>query len=230
MEPKDILDQVRKFIEKYAGNDPDKWWYVNRYVFDRLMLDEGRTKAGVKKRLFDSSPCCHYCHEPFESIKGVYIHRVNDGRGYSDENCVLMHGKCHEQYHSENFEKETPRNKKEEKMVANGQTVLITRSKFYDDMPFTYWWDISPQRAENLDRYDAMEFICKDTGSSCRIAVPDLKQFLTKQRQTSRGRAHWGVRVLNGHEDELAFEPGTGIDGGKWEFLPVTWITCEDSG
>ena len=26
--------------------DPDKWWYANRFVFARLMLDERKTKSG----------------------------------------------------------------------------------------------------------------------------------------------------------------------------------------
>ena len=49
VEPSEILSQTRKFIAEHAGADQDRWWYCNRFVFARLMLDERKTKTGVRK-------------------------------------------------------------------------------------------------------------------------------------------------------------------------------------
>lgn len=219
MEPCEILSQVRKFIAEHAGADPDKWWYCNRFVFARLMLDERKTKAGVRKKLIESKAPCHYCGKAFDSTKGVHLHRVDEDRGYSPANCVLMHPDCHERCHAEKAAQEGTAPENEH---PRGRTVVVKESKFYDDMPFSYWWDISPSMAERMDRYEAVEFVCKDSGARCSVPSSELKRLLTKDRQTSRGTGHWGVKVLSGREDELALEPGSGGEG-QWLFLPVTW-------
>ena len=59
MKPDEILAHVRRLIEEYAGGDPDRWCYANRFVFSRLMLDERKTKPAIKKRLLGQRrPCC----------------------------------------------------------------------------------------------------------------------------------------------------------------------------
>ncbi len=55
----------------------------------------------------------------------------------------------------------------------------------------------------------------------CSVSVDQLKPFLTKQRQTSRGEGNWGIKVLVEHPNELAFEPGAKEQ--DWIFLRVTW-------
>jgi len=222
MTPRDILDQTRKLIAEHAGGDPDTWWYANRFVFARLALDERRTKTNIKKRLLDSGQPCHHCGRPFESRTGVHLHRVDADRGYSDENCVLMHGDCHQEHHA-NASAENGANVDQEESGGKGKVILTKWSKFHDERPFTYWWDISPSEAEKLGKYEAVEFACKDTRLRCKVPVPELRTFLLPERQTTRGDGHWGVKVLLNREDELAFEPGTG-KGGKWLFLPVVWV------
>ena len=96
---------------------------------------------------------------------------------------------------------------------------LQKESKRYE--PFLYWWDITPRRANDLDKYDTVEFIKKDTGKSCIVPTEKLRKFLTNTRQTTRGEGNWGIRVLLDHPNELAFEPGTA--DGDWLFLPVVW-------
>jgi len=39
MNPQGILGKTRKAISDYAGDDRDKWFYANRFVFARLQLD-----------------------------------------------------------------------------------------------------------------------------------------------------------------------------------------------
>ncbi len=51
MKPKEILEMAREEIRKTAGNDPDKWFYANRFVFARLQLDERKTKTEIKRLL-----------------------------------------------------------------------------------------------------------------------------------------------------------------------------------
>jgi len=94
-------------------------------------------------------------------------------------------------------------------------------SKRYEGQGFIYWWDISPGRRADMDDTDTYEFVCKDTGASCAIPVSELLKRLTPDRQTTRGKGNWGVRVLVGHEDELAIEPAT--RDGQWEFIRVVW-------
>ncbi len=95
MDPREILDETRKAISDCAGNDPDKWFYANRFVFARLQLDERRTKTQVKKDLLAAGKPSHYCREPIDNKVGIHLHRRDGNRGYSADNCVLMHGECH---------------------------------------------------------------------------------------------------------------------------------------
>ena len=102
MEPQEILDKTRKAISDYAGNDPDKWFYANRFVFARLQLDERKTKTNVRKELLEANQLCHYCNKQFENKKGVHLHRLDGERGYSLDNCALMHSECHTKFNAEN--------------------------------------------------------------------------------------------------------------------------------
>ena len=216
MAEEEILAQVRKLISEHAGDDADRWWYANRYVFARLQLDERRTKTGVKARLFESGQPCRFCGKPFEQKKGVHIHRLDASKGYSDENCVLMHSDCHEKCHKEDTMK-----RGEQTSGQHSESVLKKSSKRYEGA-FLYWWDIAPNLAERLDEYEAVEFVCADTGACCLVPVPQLKQLLLPERQTTRGDGNWEIKVLKGHEDEIAF--GAGKSEGSVLFMPVTWI------
>ena len=222
MTPKEILENVRALIQEHSKGDADRWWYANRFVFARLQLDERKIKTGVKKSLLEPAPKCHLCGKPFETQKGIHLHRLDDSKGYSQQNCVLMHAECHQQHHVEAFE----RDEADQEALSSKEPILVKKSKFYGDMPFLYWWDVIPP-LEKLDRYREVRFLCKDTGLWCSVDVQQLKSFLAKERQTSRGSGHWGIKVLAGREEELAFEPGSGKQGGKWLYLPVTWEDSE---
>lgn len=215
MEPKQILEQARKMIQEHASDDPDRWWYANRFVFSRLMLDERKTKTGVKQRLQNSDQACHACGRPFDGRKDVHLHRLNTNKGYSDRNCVLMHAECHRVFHTSQ-----PSQGPDE--IEAGEPVLVKSSKRYDDKSFLYWWDIAPPLAQSLDKYDSVEFVQKDTSQRCTVPVESLKGMLIPQRQTARGQGNWGIKVLKDRPDKLAFEPGN--NGNDWLFLPVVWL------
>ena len=269
MTEQEILDQTRALIRQLAGDDPDKWWYANRFVFARLSLDERKTKTHIKKRLLDSKVACHACGRGFDSRTNVHLHRLDDTKGYSDTNCVLMHADCHIKYHATAPDdghasaEEQPRRRRgrprrqphmapagaqappikgppvaamagdeppperqsspEEQHSAEGQPSLVKWSKRYADAGFLYWWDITPTLAKSLSRFEMIEFACKDTRQRCVVPVSLLKDYLTPDRQTSRGQNNWGIRVLKDHQDALAFEPGVG-SGDKWALLPVVWL------
>jgi hypothetical protein len=222
MEPNEILQHVRQLITEHSANDPDKWWYANRFVFARLMLDERKTKSGVKKRLFAAKDACYRCGQPFEVKKGVNLHRLDQSKGYGDGNCVLMHPQCHQDHHAENQARDSAADTQEIPATNGSKGTLVKKSKFYDDTWFTYWWDIAPNLAQKLDQYEVVEFLCSDTQLRCRVPVEDLKPFLTEDRQSARNARSWGIRVKENHEDELAFEPGPG-GKTKWLYLPVNW-------
>ena len=220
MEHKEILEQTRRMIREHASDDPDKWWYANRYVFARLMLDERKTKTSIKRDLFEASKPCHYCEKPFETRRNVHLHRLDQTKGYSKDNCVLMHAKCHQQCHAESKMEESS-------VIEEKEAILVKQSKKYDEMPFLYWWDISPGLKDSLDRFDMVEFVKKDSGERCIVPPAALKGFLTPDRQTTRATGNWGIKVLKDHQDELAFEPGT-VKAGKYLFLPVIWINEQE--
>ena len=220
MTPAEILAHVRKLIEEHAAGDPDKWWYANRFVFARLMLDERKTKVNVKKALLERKMPCHFCGKAFDSGKGIPLHRLEEDRGYSKDNCVLAHQECHERHHAEQGRD----NASSPESQGNDARVLTKHSKRYEGS-FHYWWDIPPALAEAIDQYEAVEFVRDDTGASCLVPVPALKPLLTPERQTGRGAGNWGIRVRKNREDEIAIEPGTARS--EWAYLPVVWTQGE---
>jgi hypothetical protein len=223
MEPRDILDVTRRAIREYAGQDPDKWFYANRFVFARLQLDERRTKVQIKKHLLDTQPRCAYegCNLPFDGKRGIHLHRIDGTHGYTRENCVLMHNECHTKYHAGH-----PPDRHRGRLFGARpnpvRPVLKKVSKCYEGGSFLYWWDISASFLDKIDDYEEIEFIKKDTGERCSVPVPALKGYLIAERQTSRNNGNWGIRVLRAREQELAFEPGKGDT--RWLFLPVVWL------
>ena len=189
MKPEEILEKTRKAIRECAGEDPDRWFYANRYVFARLQLDERKIKTGIKRRLLDSGKPCSYCGKPFESKVGLHLHRLDAGRGYSPGNCALMHSECHQRYHSEHPQR-VASGEPGESLEDAGRGALVKYSKRYDRGGFLYWWDITPNLAASLDQYDAVEFVTKDTGERCSLPPEALRGFLTSERQTSPGQGN----------------------------------------
>jgi|GEM_PF-1224148 len=214
MNEREILARTREMIAEHASGDPDRWWYANRFVFARLMLDERKTKTNVKQKLLDANMLCPGCGKRFETRRDIHLHRLDGDKAYSQANCVLMHPDCHRAAHAAHPEAVE---------VATGREPTLTKwSKRYDDMPFVYWWDIAPGLAEQLNDLEPAEFAKKDTKDRCVVPVEMLRTFLTPERQTTRGQGNWGVKVLKDRPDELAFEPGTG--SREWRFLPVVWL------
>jgi len=153
MNPQDILKQVRKNIRELGGEDPDKWFYANHFVYARLMLDERKTKTNIKQLLCARGNPCHYCGKDFESRKGIHLHRLDENRGYSDDNCVLMHPDCHEKFHAESPRAQRSgktrrpflgKDSNEYRAVKKARSFVSKTSKKYNDKSFLYWWDIWP--------------------------------------------------------------------------------------
>lgn len=226
MNYREILEQARSQIRDYAGEDPDKWWYANRFVFARLQLDERKTKVKIKEEFFNEDRPCYRCKKPFEKRTGVHLHRIDTERGYSRENCALMHPECHRALHSESVERSPEIESDGDPTIAVAGAILRKKSKKYDDGSFVYWWDFTPGTPDKLRRYDSVEFIKKDSGESCSVSPDELQKVLTPERRTSRGTGNWGIKVLRDFPDEIAIEPGQG--GGEWVRLPVIWMEREE--
>lgn len=219
MEPADILERTRAMIREYAGYSDEKQFYCNRYVFARLQLDERKTKANIRKELLRAAELCYYCKKPFDSQKNLHLHRLNSEKGYTKDNCVLLHLECHIEISRESISRKASR------LGAKGPLKTLRKeSKRYEDIYFVYWWDITPNLAEHLDDYEEVEFVKKDCGQSCRLPVAAIKGFLIEESQTTRGQGNWGIRVFKDKPDQLAFEPGAADD---WLFLSVVWKDFE---
>lgn len=95
MTPEDILARTRKLIEEHSGEDPDKWWYANHYVFVHLMRDERKTKDAITERLMAAKQPCHFCKKPIAVEDRIHLYRLDETKGYRDGNCILMHEDCH---------------------------------------------------------------------------------------------------------------------------------------
>lgn len=222
MDTQEILDKTRKAITEFAGDDPDRWFYANRFIFARLQLDERKTKTYIKKTLLENNQPCHYCNKHFNKKVGVHLHRLDGERGYSLDNCALMHPECHKRFHAENPRGKRPGRPPLGQQKESAAPILEKSSKRYEGKSFIYWWDIPPGFINKLDRYEAVEFVKKDTGDRCYVPTAALKGYLTQDRQTTRGQGNWGIKVLKDQDGELAFEPGTKND--KWLYLPVVWL------
>ena len=93
-----ILNHTRWVISLAVGDDMNKRFKLNRWVFSRLLQEEIRIKRPIKKRLWESGmTSCQACHQPFKSLKGVEIHRRNQDLAYSVENCELLCRECHQE-------------------------------------------------------------------------------------------------------------------------------------
>jgi hypothetical protein len=93
-----ILEHTRKLIMEAAGLSVDDWFYINRFVYARLQLEE-RAQKPAKTALFRKQDGkCYLCKKPIENLKVADIHRLNEGKWYLEEgNAVLVHRTCHQQ-------------------------------------------------------------------------------------------------------------------------------------
>jgi 5-methylcytosine-specific restriction endonuclease McrA len=93
----EILNHARFVIGVAAGNDAQMRFKLNRWVYARLQQEEIREKRPIKQALWDSGiRVCQRCRRKFESIKGVEIHRKDNRKIYSVENCQLLCRECHQ--------------------------------------------------------------------------------------------------------------------------------------
>ena len=215
-----LLEETRERIRDLSGDDPDEWFYANRFIFARLSLDERKTKTKIKQELFEIDDPCDFCGERFEKKTGVHLHRRDGDRAYSFDNCVLMHPECHRQHHKENPKTKAADTKSRMKHPTT-EKIRVQKSRLYEGRTFTYWWDIPPSFTEALGICEGIRFLKKDSGTSSLVPIDVLIPLLTKERQSSRSRGNWGVRVLENRPNELAFEPPTGSK--EWKFLKVEW-------
>jgi len=93
-----LLSHIRFVIALAAGDDLDKRFKLNRWVFSRLLQDEIRTKRPIKRQFWDDDMrACQACGQAFESLKGVELHRKDPSRAYSADNCELLCRECHQE-------------------------------------------------------------------------------------------------------------------------------------
>ena len=94
----EILNHANSIMDISSGDDADLRFRINRWVYSRLQRSEIMAKRPIKEKLWESGMrTCQApkCNKVFESLRDVEIHRVDQQRRYSMENCILMCRECH---------------------------------------------------------------------------------------------------------------------------------------
>lgn len=95
----EILKHINFILDISAKNNSDLRFKLNRWVYSRLMQSEIKIKRPIKKQLWESGiKSCQApnCGKIFTTIKNIEIHRKDNSKGYSVENCILVCRECHE--------------------------------------------------------------------------------------------------------------------------------------
>ena len=95
----EILNHINFVMDISSGDDANLRFKLNRWVYSRLLQSEIKAKRPIKKKLWESgmNTCqAPKCNKIFKSLKNVEIHRKNQQKIYSIENCILVCRECHE--------------------------------------------------------------------------------------------------------------------------------------
>ncbi len=104
MVARDILDQARQRITEAGKGDPVFTFALRRYVYKQLSYDERgtpaqRTKLKLQKLIEQEGKCAYAkCPVPNRKITKAdepELDRIDPVKGYTSENTVLMHHRCH---------------------------------------------------------------------------------------------------------------------------------------
>jgi len=93
-----ILSYVKDYLQRKT-NSYDEEFHVNRFIFSRLKKIENERKKKIKSKLYEKDAGCHYCKKDFAPKEDIEAHRLNDNRGYHEDNCVLVCRACHQDEH-----------------------------------------------------------------------------------------------------------------------------------
>jgi hypothetical protein len=73
-----ILEHTRTLIAEASSSSADDRFYINRFVYARLQLDE-RAKKPQKSTLFHKqNGKCYLCKKPIGNLKDTDIHRLDE--------------------------------------------------------------------------------------------------------------------------------------------------------
>lgn len=90
---KKLLSNVKRNINRISSNEGDIFYY-QRFIFQRLKGEEDTIKRNIKKRLLNKNSKCYFCNKKLPK-KDIIVHRLNEKKGYKDNNVVFAHRKCH---------------------------------------------------------------------------------------------------------------------------------------
>jgi hypothetical protein len=93
-----IFEHTKTLITEASGLSIDDWFYINRFVYARLQLEERARRPKKKVLLSKQNGKCYLCKKPIVNLKDTDIHRLNQDKWYDEEgNAVLVHRACHQQ-------------------------------------------------------------------------------------------------------------------------------------
>jgi len=96
-----LLSHINFVLDTVSGDDHVLRFKLNRWIYARLHQKEVQSKKPIKKELWNSgNKQCSKCHKKFKTIKNVEIHRKDQNKIYSIDNCVLVCKECHEKMHT----------------------------------------------------------------------------------------------------------------------------------
>jgi hypothetical protein len=92
-----LLNHINFVLDTVSADDQTLRFKLNRWIYTRLHQKEIQFKRPIKKELWISgNKQCSECRKEFKTMKNVEIHRKDQDKIYSIENCVLVCKECHE--------------------------------------------------------------------------------------------------------------------------------------
>ena len=90
----EILKHVRDWLDRECKNDPNFRFLVNRWVSARLQEDYRKITRRVRKALMEHG--MSECQGSGPHDGNLQVHRLDESKDYSEENCILLCKACHE--------------------------------------------------------------------------------------------------------------------------------------
>ncbi|MFH0914671.1 MAG: aldehyde dehydrogenase family protein, partial [Chloroflexota bacterium] len=97
----------------------------------------------------------------------------------------------------------------------------VAWSKRYSEMPFLYWWTITPRRLKEIEKSGRILFGEKDSRNLCVVFSKDIIPLLTPERQVERENPAWHIKLFPEHPHQIVVE---GTSPASPAQINVKWL------